>query len=166
MGGGLVRSLICKKCLRGGAFTNEFLQIPTQCPIVPQESVVGPVIDRRIRRAVCGCGYAFPSKHRARPDSVLQAMKHEGVHVRASETPVQTVNRKEQDKLRQSSKRASETTEQTMNRQEQNRARMASMRASETPEQTGNRQEQNRLHKVNVRASETPVQTVNRQEQN
>ena len=119
-----------------------------------------------VRRAVCGCGYAFPSKRRARPDSVLQAMKHERVRVRASEPPVQTVNRKEQDKLRKSSKRASETTEQTMNRQEQNRARMASMRASETPEQTGNRQEQNRLHKVNVRASETPVQTVNRQEQN
>ena len=142
-----------------------------------------------VRRAVCGCGYAFPSKRRARPDSVLQAMKHERVHVRASETPVQTVNRKEQDKLRKSSKRASETTEQTvnrkeqdklrksskrasetteqtMNRQEQNRAHMASMRASETPEQTGNRQEQNRLHKVNVRASETPVQTGNRYEQN
>ena len=62
-----------------------------------------------VRRAVCGCGYAFPSKRRARPDSVLQAMKHERVHVRASETPVQTVNRKEQDKLRKSSKRASET---------------------------------------------------------
>ena len=50
MGGGLVRSLMCKKCPRGGAFTNEFLQIPTQCPIAPQESVVGPVIDRRIIR--------------------------------------------------------------------------------------------------------------------
>ena len=56
---------------------------------------------------------------------MLQAINHERVHVRASETPVQTVNRKEQDKLRKSSKRASETTEQTMNRQEQNRARMA-----------------------------------------
>ena len=45
-----------------------------------------------------------------------QAIKHQRVHkanVRASETPVQT-----------------------MNRQEQNKARMASMRASETPEQT------------------------------
>ena len=48
MGGGLVRSLMCKYCLRGGALTNEFLQIPTQCPIAPQESVVGSVIDRRI----------------------------------------------------------------------------------------------------------------------
>ena len=73
-----------------------------------------------VRRAVCGCGYAFPSKRRAWPDSVSQAMKHQRVHkenVRASETPVQT-----------------------MNRQEQNKARMARMRASETPEQTGNRQ--------------------------
>ena len=52
-----------------------------------------------VRRAVCGCGYTFPSKRRARPDSVLQVMKHQRVHkanVRASETPVQTVNRKEQ----------------------------------------------------------------------
>ena len=47
-----------------------------------------------VRRAVCGCGYAFPSKRRARPDSVSQAMKHQRVHkanVRASETPVQTL---------------------------------------------------------------------------
>ena len=52
------------------------------------------------RRAVFGCAYVFPSKCRARPDSVLQAMKHHRVHkanVRASETPaVPTVNRKEQ----------------------------------------------------------------------
>ena len=27
-----------------------------------------------VRRAVCGCGYAFPSKRRARPDSVSQAI--------------------------------------------------------------------------------------------
>ena len=44
-----------------------------------------------VRRAVCGCGYAFQSKRRARPDSVLQAMKHERVHVRASETPIMSV---------------------------------------------------------------------------
>ena len=37
-----------KYCLRGGALTNKLLQIPTQCPIAPQESVVGPVIGRRI----------------------------------------------------------------------------------------------------------------------
>ena len=41
-----------------------------------------------VRRAVCGCGYA---KRRARPDSVLQAMKHERVHVRASETLIMSV---------------------------------------------------------------------------
>ena len=35
-----------------------------------------------------GCGYAFPSKRRARPDSVLQ---HESVHVRASETLIMSV---------------------------------------------------------------------------
>ena len=52
MGGGLVRSLMCKYWLRGGALTNEFLQIPTQCPIAPQESVVGSVIDRRITNAL------------------------------------------------------------------------------------------------------------------
>ena len=44
-----------------------------------------------VRRAVFGCGYAFPSKRRARPDSVLQAMKHERVHVRASKTLIMSV---------------------------------------------------------------------------
>ena len=36
-----------------------------------------------VRRAVCGCGYAFPSKRRARPDSVSQAILAEGLHFSA-----------------------------------------------------------------------------------
>ena len=33
-----------------------------------------------VKRAVCECGYAFPSKHKARPESTLQAMKRETLH--------------------------------------------------------------------------------------
>ena len=72
-----------------------------------------------VRRAVCGCGYAFPSKRRARPDSVSQAMKHQRVHkanVRASETPEQTGNRQEQNRLHQARKRALETPEEVLQR--------------------------------------------------
>ena len=36
-----------------------------------------------VRRAVCGCGYAFPSKRRARPDSVSQAILAEGLYFSA-----------------------------------------------------------------------------------
>ena len=86
--------------------------------------------------------------------------------MRASETPEQTVNRQEQDKLHKSSMRASETPEQTVNRQMQSRARMTSMRASETPDQTVNRQEQNKLRNARKRASETPVQLLQRKETN
>ena len=81
--------------------------------------------------------------------------------MRASETPEQTVNRQEHDKLRKSSMRASETPEQTVNRKMQSRARMTGMRASE---QTVNRQMQSRARMTSMRASETPEQTVNRQE--
>ena len=56
-----------------------------------------------VKRAVCGCGYAFSSKCIAWPDnSVLQAMKHDRLHkanVRASETPEQTMYRQKKDKL-------------------------------------------------------------------
>ena len=121
-----------------------------------------------VKRAVCGCGYTFPSKRKAQSDSMLQAMKHKTVdrlhkaNMRASETPDHTVNRQEQDKLRKSSMRASETHDQTVNRQEQDKLRKSSMRASETHDQTVNRQEQDKLRKARKRVSEIPDQTVNR----
>ena len=82
-----------------------------------------------VKRAVCGCGYTFPSKRKAQSDSMLQAMKH-----------------KTMDGLHKANVRASETPEQALNRQTQNRARMASMRASETPGQALNRQQENTAH--------------------
>ena len=89
-----------------------------------------------VRRAVCGCGHAFPSKHKAQPGNI---MKHSTMQKRASETPEQTLNRQETDKVRKTRKRASETSEQTLNRQETDKVRKTRKRASETSEQTLNR---------------------------
>ena len=52
-----------------------------------------------IRRAVCGCGFAFPSKRKARPDNVLQAKKQLKVNARATETAEETVARKTRDRV-------------------------------------------------------------------
>ena len=79
-------------------------------------------------RAVCKCGYAFPSKRKAQSSN---AMKHRRVHkanVRASETSQKTLCRQEMDKVRRAGKRASETSDQY--RQETDKMRK---RASETP---------------------------------
>ena len=74
--------------------------------------------------------------------NISQAMKHstmQNTNARASETPEQTLNRQETDKVRKTRKRASsETSEQTLNRQDTDKTRK---RASETSEQTLNRQE-------------------------
>ena len=81
---------------------------PVHCELFPMETSSASNLRKvcpqcsttvHVRRAVCGCGYAFPSKRRARPE--LQAMKHERadrlhkVNVRTSETPEQTMNRQE-----------------------------------------------------------------------
>ena len=66
-----------------------------------------------VRRAVCGCGHAFPSKRKAQPGNISQAMTQYNANARASETPEQTLNRRETDKVRKTRKRASE---QTLNR--------------------------------------------------
>ena len=124
-----------------------------------------------VKKAVCECGYAFPSKRKAQSDNMLRAMKHKRVdrlhkaNMRASETHDQTVNRQKQSRARMASMRASETHDQTVNRQKQSRAHMASMRASEAHEQAVNRQTQSRAHMASMRASETHEQTVNRQKQ-
>ena len=67
-----------------------------------------------VRRAVCGCGHAFPSKRKAQPGNEAQYNANK-TNARASETPEQTLNRRETDKVRKTGKRASETSEQTLN---------------------------------------------------
>ena len=49
-----------------------------------------------VRRAVCGCGYAFPSKRRARPDSAILA---EGLHFSALVAVVLTATQLQQINL-------------------------------------------------------------------
>ena len=88
-----------------------------------------------VRRAVCGCGHAFPSKRKACNDKMIAAKR---ARVRESQHEVSL--RKEQDRLSKASIKSSETCEQTLHRQEQERVCKASMRASETSEQTLNRQ--------------------------
>ena len=74
-----------------------------------------------VRRAVCGCGYAFPPKRRLRAGDV-QAKKEERA-----------------DRLYRANLRASETPQETATRLKRNSARIASMRASETPQETATR---------------------------
>ena len=114
-----------------------------------------------VRRAVCGCDHAFPSKKKACNDKMI-AVKH----ARALESQHEASLRKEQDRLRKASIKASETYEQTLHRQEQEKVRKASMTASETCEQSMHRQEQERVHKASMRTSETFEQTMHRPEQN
>ena len=90
-----------------------------------------------IRRAVCGCGFALPSKRKPRPDNVLQAKKRlQKANARASQTAEETAARKVQDRVRKASMRASQTVEETVARKTQDRVRKASMRASQTAEET------------------------------
>ena len=98
-----------------------------------------------VKRAVCGCGYTFPSKRKSQSENNMQAMKYNTM-----------------DRLRKSSMRASETPEHTVERQEQDKLRKSRMRASETPEHTVERQEQDKLRKSSMRASETSEQALNR----
>ena len=135
--------------------TNKLRKVCPQC----SETV-------HVRRAVCGCGYAFPSKRRSRPDNVLQAKKQDRLrkaNVRASETPEQTLTRQKQDKLRKSSTKASETPKKTATRLKQDRTHKSRMTASETAEQTATRQKDDKLRKSSMRASETAEQTAMRQ---
>ena len=125
-----------------------------------------------VKRAVCDCGYVFPSKRKAQSDNMLQAMKHKRVDrlrkssIRAFEAHDQTLNRQKQSRTRMASMRASETPDQTLNRQEQDTLRKSSMRASETHDQTLNMQEQNKLRTARKRAAEIPVQVLQRKETN
>ena len=117
-----------------------------------------------IRRAFCGCGFAF---RKARPDNVLQAKKRlQKANARTSETTEETVARKTRDRARKARTRASETAEETVARQTQSRAHMANTRATETAEETVARQTQNRAHMASTRATETAEETVARQIQN
>ena len=114
-----------------------------------------------VRRAVCGCGYAFPRKRRLRAGDV-QAKKEERAdrlyraNLRASETPQETATRLKRNSARIASMRASETPQETATRMKRNSARM---RASETPEETVDRQKSDKLRKGQKRASETREET-------
>ena len=121
-----------------------------------------------VRRAVCGCGYAFPRKRRLRAGDV-QAKKEERAdrlyraNMRASETPQETATRLKRNSARIASMRASETPQETATRMKRNSARIASMRASETPQETATRMKRNSARIASMRASETPEETVDRQ---
>ena len=125
-----------------------------------------------VSRAVCECGYTFPSKRRLRSGNVVQAKKQERAdrlykaNLRASETPEETTTRQKRNSARIASMRASETPEETASRQKRNSARMASMRASEIPEETASRQKRNSACMASMRASETPEETASRQKRN
>ena len=70
-----------------------------------------------VRRAVCGCGHAFPSKRKAQPGNMQRStVQCKKTNARASETSEQTLNRRDMDQVRKTRKRASETSEQTLNR--------------------------------------------------
>ena len=88
-----------------------------------------------VRRAVCGCGHAFPSKRKAQSGN---AMKHSTMNARASETPEQTLNRRETDKVRNPAREPLKHLSKH-NRQETDKVRKTCKRASETSEQTLNR---------------------------
>ena len=121
-----------------------------------------------VRRAVCGCGYAFPCKRRLGAGDV-QAKKEERAdrlyraNMRASETPQETATRLKRNSARIASMRASETPQETATRMKRNSARIASMRASETPQEIATRMKRNSARIASMRASETPEETVDRQ---
>ena len=76
---------------------------------IPMDSNLTKVCPQCNSRAVCKCGYAFPSKRKAQSGN---AMKHKRVHkasVRASETSQKTLCRQEMGRVRRAGKRASET---------------------------------------------------------
>ena len=79
-----------------------------------------------VRRAVCKCGYAFPSKRKALSGIAMKRRRVHNASVRASETSQKTLCRQETDRVRKTSKRASETPEETMNKRESDKIRKAS----------------------------------------
>ena len=60
-------------------------------------------------RAVCKCGYAFPSKRKAQSGNAMKRRRVHKASVRASETSQKTLCREEMDRVRRAGKRASET---------------------------------------------------------
>ena len=83
-----------------------------------------------VKRAVCGCGHAFPRK--AEYIAKREAMKRK----RTLESENEKLASKEQERLRKKRMRATETNEQS---REQDKQRNKSERASETVEQGENR---------------------------
>ena len=72
------------------------------------------------RRSFCGCGHAFPLKRKGQciaDKSKSQVMKRK----RTLETELETLLRRQKDKVRKVSMRASETAEETLHRKESNK---------------------------------------------
>ena len=63
-------------------------------------------------RALCKCGYAFPSKRKAQSGNAMKRRRVHKASVRASETSQKTLCRQEMDRVRRAGKRASETPDQ------------------------------------------------------
>ena len=105
-----------------------------------------------VKRAVCGCGHAFPSKRKVHYIAKREAMKCR----RTLESEQDELARKEQDRI---CKGASETLEETFTRQKKDRLH----KKPREPQQTLHRQEMDRLRKESKKASETPQQTLHKQ---
>ena len=111
-----------------------------------------------VKRAVCGCWHAFPSKRKAQCIAKKEAMKRR----RTLESEQDKLARRAQDRICKEGMRASETLEQTFTRQKKDRLHKETKRALETHEQIMLRQELDRLHKISKKVSETPQQTLHR----
>ena len=79
---------------------------------IPMDSNLTKVCPQCNLRAVCKCGYAFPSKRKAQSGNAMKRRKVHKASVRASETSQKTLCRQEMDRVRRAGKRASETPDQ------------------------------------------------------
>ena len=80
--------------------------------ISPMDSNLTKVCPQCNSRAVCKCGYAFPSKRKAQSGNAMKRRRVHKASVRASETSQKTLCRQEMDRVRRAGKRASETPDQ------------------------------------------------------
>ena len=79
---------------------------------IPMDSNLTKVCPQCYSRAVCKCGYAFPSKRKAQSGNAMKRRRVHEASVRASETSQKTLCRQEMDRVRRTGKRASETPDQ------------------------------------------------------
>ena len=79
---------------------------------IPMDSNLTMVCPQCNSRAVCKCGYAYPSKRKAQSGNEMKRRRVHKASVRASETSQKTLCRQEMDRVRRAGKRASETSDQ------------------------------------------------------